>query len=146
MTGVFVCLVLLVPATVACLYYLVLTTVGWRRGQPLLEASPTHTFAVVIPAHDEELGLTATVRSVLACDIPAGKLWMLVVADNCTNRTAEVARRLGVECIERHDPANRGKGYALALAIPQALAAWADAVMILDADCELYPDALRQMD
>ncbi|HET6575014.1 MAG TPA: glycosyltransferase, partial [Fimbriiglobus sp.] len=47
---------------------------------------------------------------------------------------------------ERHDPANRGKGYALAVAIPRALAAGADAVVVLDADCELGRDTLRQMD
>jgi cellulose synthase/poly-beta-1,6-N-acetylglucosamine synthase-like glycosyltransferase len=146
MTAVLVCLLLLVPATVACLYYLVLTTVGWRRGHRPPQTEPAHTFAVVIPAHDEELGLPATVRSVLASDYPAGKLRVLVVADNCTDGTAAVARRLGAECIERHDPANRGKGYALALAIPRALAAGADAVMILDADCELGRDTLRQMD
>ncbi|HVK16832.1 MAG TPA: glycosyltransferase family 2 protein, partial [Fimbriiglobus sp.] len=146
MTAVLVCLMLLVPATVACLYYLVLTTVGWRCGRAIPRSEPAHTFAVVIPAHNEELGLTATVRSVLASDYPADRLRVLVVADNCTDGTAAVARRLGVDVIERHDPANRGKGYALAMAIPQALAAGADAVMVLDADCELGRDTLRQMD
>lgn len=145
MTAVLVCLLLLVPATVACLYYLVLTTVGWRRGRPLPRTEPAHAFAVVIPAHDEELGLPATVRSVLASDYPADKLRVLVVADNCTDNTATVARRLGVRCIERYDPANRGKGYALAMAIPRALAGEADAVVVLDADCELGRDTLRQM-
>jgi cellulose synthase/poly-beta-1,6-N-acetylglucosamine synthase-like glycosyltransferase len=146
MTAVLVCLLLLVPATVACLYYLVLTTVGWRRGRPLPPGEPTRTFAVVIPAHNEELGLPATLRSVLASDYPADKLRVLVIADNCTDGTAAVARRLGADCIERNDPVNRGKGYALALAIPQALADGADAVMVLDADCELSRDTLRQMD
>ncbi len=159
MTAVLVCLLFLAPATAACLYYLVLTTVGWRqsgrhtpyavrsvRHTPCTGYIPTHTFAVVIPAHDEELGLPATVRSVLASDYPANRLRVLVVADNCADRTADVARRLGIECLERHDLANRGKGYALALAIPHALAGGADAVVILDADCELGRDTLRQMD
>jgi 1,2-diacylglycerol 3-beta-glucosyltransferase len=149
MTAVLVCLLFLAPATAACLYYLVLTTVGWRHSSRHTECAgyfPTHTFAVVIPAHDEELGLPATVRSVLASDYPPDRLRVLVVADNCTDRTAEVVRRLGVECLERHDPANRGKGYALALAIPKALADGADAVVVLDADCELGRDTLRQMD
>src|SRR5687768_11219780 len=112
MTAVLVCLLMLVPATVACLYYVVLTAVGWRRHRPSPQAPPTHTFAVVIPAHNEELGLPETVHSVLASDYPADRLRVLVVADNCTDGTAAVARRLGVECVERHDRANRGKGYA----------------------------------
>lgn len=146
MTAVLVCLLMLVPATVACLYYVVLTTAGWRRHRPSPQTTPSRTFAVVIPAHDEELGLPATVRSVLESDYPAERLRVLVVADNCTDGTAAVARRLGAECIERDDPVNRGKGYALALAIPRALAAGADAVVVLDADCELGRDTLRQMD
>jgi cellulose synthase/poly-beta-1,6-N-acetylglucosamine synthase-like glycosyltransferase len=146
MTAVLACLVFLVPATAACLHYFALTALGWRRARPLPETQPSHTFAVVIPAHNEEIGLPATVRSVLASDYAADRLRVLVVADNCADRTAEVGRRLGVDCLERHDPANRGKGYALALAIPKALAAGADAVVVLDADCELGRDTLRQMD
>ncbi len=146
MTAVLVCLLFLAPATAACLHYFILTTLGWRRGRPLPEAEPAHTFAIVIPAHDEELGLPATLRSVFASDYPAGKLRVLVVADNCTDRTAEVARRHGAECLERHDDANRGKGYALAVAIPHALAGVADAVLVLDADCELGRGTLRAID
>jgi 1,2-diacylglycerol 3-beta-glucosyltransferase len=146
MTAVIVCLLFLVPATAACLYYFALTSVGWWRARPLPAEPPTHAFAVVIPAHNEELSLPATLHSVFASDYPAERLRVLVVADNCTDRTAEVARRHGADCLERHDPENRGKGYALALAIPRALAGGADAVLVLDADCELGRDTLRRMD
>jgi cellulose synthase/poly-beta-1,6-N-acetylglucosamine synthase-like glycosyltransferase len=154
MTVVIVCLAFLVPATVACLYYFLLTTIGWKRsplaprevsGFPLAEREG-YRFAVIIPAHDEELGLPATLRSVFDSDYPADRLRVLVVADNCTDGTAEVARRHGAECLERHDPINRGKGHALALAIPHALAAGAEAVVVLDADCELPTNALRAFD
>jgi GT2 family glycosyltransferase len=146
MPAVFACLVFLVPATVACLYYFALTAVGWRRVRPLPETQPVHAFAVVIPAHDEEHGLPATVRSVLSSDYPPDKLRVLVVADNCADRTAEVARRLGADCLERHDPVHRGKGYALAAGLSHAAAGGADAVAVLDADSELDPAALRGLD
>jgi cellulose synthase/poly-beta-1,6-N-acetylglucosamine synthase-like glycosyltransferase len=146
MTMVLICLAFLIPATVACLYYFVLTTIGWNRRHPLKREGDRKRegdFWIVIPAHDEELGLPATLRSVFASDYPADRLRVLVVADNCTDRTADVARQFGAGCLERHDPINRGKGHALALAIPHALACGADAVMVLDADCELPPHALR---
>ena len=136
-------LLFLVPATVAAGYYLLLTVAGRRPPSPVGDATPDLT--VVIPAHDEEHGLPATLASVRRSDYPADKLRVLVVADNCTDDTAAVARRLGAEVLERHDPANRGKGYALAAGIPVALAGGAEAVLVLDADCELAPDALRRL-
>ena len=135
---------LLAPATFACGYYLTLTAVGWRRRTPPA-AGWTPRVTVVIPAHDEEPGLAAAVRGVLASDYPADRLRVLVVADNCTDGTAAVARRLGVAVLERHDPARRGKGFALAAGLPAALAGGADAVLVLDADCVPRPDAVRHL-
>jgi cellulose synthase/poly-beta-1,6-N-acetylglucosamine synthase-like glycosyltransferase len=146
MTAVLICALFLVPASVACLYYFALTALGWRRTRPAPAVPPTRAFAVVIPAHNEEAGLPATIRSVFDSDYPADYVRVRVIADNCTDGTARVARQLGADCLERNDPANRGKGYALAAAIPQALADGADAVLILDADCELPPGALRAFD
>lgn len=144
--AVTVALLFLIPATVACGYYLALTTLGWRRPTAATGGPPAHSFAVLIPAHDEEAVLATAVRSVRDVDYPAGLVRVLVVADNCTDRTAAVARQLGAEVLERTDPVKRGKGYALAAGIPAALAAGADAVLVLDADCELAPDALRRLD
>jgi cellulose synthase/poly-beta-1,6-N-acetylglucosamine synthase-like glycosyltransferase len=141
-----VTLLFLVPATVAAGYYLLLTTLGWRRPPGTPVGEPVHSFAVVIPAHDEEATLPAAVRSVLGSDYPAGRVRVLVIADNCTDRTAAVARRLGADVVERTDPVNRGKGFALAAGLPAAVATGADAVLVLDADCELAPDALRRLD
>ena len=132
---------LLAPATFACGYYLLLTAVGWRR--PAAAAGPTPRLTVVIPAHNEEHTLAAAVASVGRSDYPAARV--LVVADNCTDGTAAAARRLGADVLERHDPANRGKGFALAAGLPAALAGGAEAVLVLDADCELDPAALRHL-
>ncbi len=137
-----VALFFLIPATVVAVYYAALTTLGWRStrrpGGPL----PAVRFAIVVPAHDEEPVLGATLSAVAASKYPSGSVSVLVVADNCTDRTTAVAREHGAACVERVDAVRRGKGYALAHAIPQALADGPDAVLILDADCRLEPGAL----
>ena len=137
-------LALLGPATVAAGYYALLTVAGrWHPRPPARAGLPA--VVVVIPAHDEEATLAAAVESVRRCDYPADKLRVLVMADNCSDGTAAAARRLGADVLVRHDPANRGKGFALAAGLPAALAAGADAVLVLDADCEVAPDALRHL-
>lgn len=92
---------------------------------------------VMIPAHNEASGIAGTLerlRSVLpsAADI-------LVVADNCSDDTAETARASGFEVVERSDPARRGKGFALDYGRAHLANSPPDCVMILDADC--IPDA-----
>ena len=71
-------------------------------------------FDVIVPAHDEEQNIAATVVSLLAVDYPRNRFRVVVVADNCTDKTAERAREAGADVIERVDATKRGKGYALA--------------------------------
>jgi cellulose synthase/poly-beta-1,6-N-acetylglucosamine synthase-like glycosyltransferase len=106
-------------------------------------AAQSVTFAVVVPAHNEENGIAATVRSLLALDYPGDRFTVVVVADNCSDRTADVAREAGATVIVRQDPANRGKGYALARAYETILAeGWAQAVVVVDADTVVSPNLL----
>lgn len=70
--------------------------------------------AVLIPAHDEEEGIATTLESLLDGDYPASARRVIVVADNCSDATAARAAATGAEVWERTDPANRGKGFALA--------------------------------
>jgi len=97
--------------------------------------------AVIIPAHDEEAGIGETLASIKAQSVPGTRI--IVVADNCTDATAAVARAAGVEVLERTDPARRGKGYALDHAV-RALArdAAPSVVIFIDADCWLEPGSL----
>jgi cellulose synthase/poly-beta-1,6-N-acetylglucosamine synthase-like glycosyltransferase len=98
---------------------------------------------VLVPAHDEAAGIARTVRSLLAEAAPGDRI--LVVADNCSDDTAAVARAAGAEVMERNDPGRRGKGHALAAALrkvrddggaPPAM------IVFVDADCAFDPGAL----
>ncbi len=145
MVSTAVVLVCLVPATAACLGYLVPTLAG-RFRRPAHSRAPTHTFTILVPAHNEEHTLPAALRSLAVLDYPASMVRVCVVADNCTDGTAAVARAAGAECLERRDPAKRGKGYALAFGLARIFPPAPDSVLILDADCELSPGALRALD
>ena len=105
--------------------------------------------AVVIPAHDEEGQIEAAVRSVSAAEYPTPQRRIIVIADNCSDRTAEVAAATGAEVWERTDPANRGKGHALAWAFDRVLADVdgdaPDAFCVIDADCEVSVNLLRAL-
>jgi cellulose synthase/poly-beta-1,6-N-acetylglucosamine synthase-like glycosyltransferase len=104
-------------------------------------------FDFVVPAHDEEAGIAATVASLLAVEYPAERRRVIVVADNCHDATAERARAAGATVLVRDDPTRLGKGYALELAFAwieaSGTASVADAVVVVDADTLVSPGLLR---
>jgi cellulose synthase/poly-beta-1,6-N-acetylglucosamine synthase-like glycosyltransferase len=133
---------LAVPAVLACAYLLVLTLLSASLPVPDCRVR-TLRFDVIVPAHNEAAGIARTVASVLALDWPADRFRLLVVADNCSDSTAEIARAAGATVLERTDPARRGKGYALAHAFAASAAdAFADAVLVIDADSEISANLL----
>jgi len=133
----------LVPAAVLLLQLLAAAWRGdaWTAAQP----RPTRagTLAVVMPAHDEAGGIEPAIRAVLAQLLPGDRL--LVVADNCSDATAAVARAAGAEVIERRDSVRRGKGYALDHGVRWLEQAPPAAVVILDADCIAAAEALQRL-
>lgn len=103
-------------------------------------------FDIIIPAHNEEAGIADAVRSVQGIDWPAEYFRIVVVADNCTDATADVAARLGVEVLPRQDAVNRGKGHALAHAFGKSgELGWAQAVAVVDADSRVSPNLIEAM-
>jgi glycosyltransferase involved in cell wall biosynthesis len=88
---------------------------------------------IIIPAHDEEEGIARTVVSVTSQMRPFDRL--LVVADNCTDATAEIARAAGAEVLERTDLKLRGKGYALDAGLQAIAQNPLPFVVFIDADC-----------
>jgi cellulose synthase/poly-beta-1,6-N-acetylglucosamine synthase-like glycosyltransferase len=74
------------------------------------------------------------VRSLLALRYPRERASVIVIADNCTDATAAIARAAGAGCLERHDARNPGKPRAIAWALEQLPLREFDAVVIIDAD------------
>ncbi|MBU4272659.1 MAG: glycosyltransferase family 2 protein [Planctomycetes bacterium] len=138
----------LLPAVLVALYYLFLMVarlLGARAFAPA-GANATHTFAIVIPAHNEEQVITNVLRSCAGLDYPANKFQVFVIADNCSDCTAEVAGNSPATCLERNDAKRTGKGYALEWAFDHILPMGHDAVVVLDADCLIDKHALRVFD
>jgi cellulose synthase/poly-beta-1,6-N-acetylglucosamine synthase-like glycosyltransferase len=101
--------------------------------------------AVLMPAHDEAPVIARAIAAVLPQLGTRDRL--VVVADNCTDRTAELASLAGAEVIERVDSARRGKSYALEFGLRwlEAERAGVEVVVVVDADCRLAPGALDRL-
>jgi hypothetical protein len=115
-----------------------------RRGAtPALPEPSRRRFLVLIPAHDEEPVVADTIRALEAAQYPRQSFVVVVVADNCTDATAEVAARAGATVWERTDDTRRGKGYALNWALERAARELSfDSVLMVDADCIASPNVL----
>jgi cellulose synthase/poly-beta-1,6-N-acetylglucosamine synthase-like glycosyltransferase len=134
---------LALPATAASLYLLLFTLLS-RAPPPALRSSRRLRFDVIVPAHDEAAGIEGVVAGLRKLDWPAEGFRVLVVADNCTDSTAALARAAGAEVLERRDPTRRGKGYALDFAFQASQAhGWADAVVVVDADTGVSANLLE---
>jgi GT2 family glycosyltransferase len=124
---------------------LALLSMGAVRA-PVVER-PRTRFCLVVPAHNEEIGIAATVENLLAVDYPEELRRIVVVADNCSDHTAEKARAAGATVLDRTDTSKRGKGYALAFAFELALARGdVDALVVVDADTKVTDNLLRAFD
>lgn len=113
-----------------------------RRGETTSKAEPPRLL-FLIPAHNEELLLGRTLDSLQRLDYPADRFDVVVIADNCEDRTAEIARDAGAACLERDDPESRGKPRAIEWALGRIDLDRFDGVVITDADSLLDPGFAR---
>jgi cellulose synthase/poly-beta-1,6-N-acetylglucosamine synthase-like glycosyltransferase len=126
---------LCVPVAMFCLE--VLLALMPRRQSELPQWQAGARLAVLIPAHNEQSVIGATLRA-LMLTVPTGSR-ALVVADNCSDDTATIARQCGAEVVERTDAEQRGKGFALDFGIRHLSQDAPEAVVFLDADCRVGP-------
>lgn len=145
--------VLLAVSAMAAGHHAVLTASAWAAQasvgvDPPRPARPTHRFCILVPAHDEEAGIAATLAGFAALDYPGELVRVHVVADHCTDGTADVARSFGAEVHEHDDPLPRGKGPALSwlLARLEERGDEYDAAVFVDADSVVDPAFLRVAD
>lgn len=137
---------LLLLAAGGFLFYLAFLSVAalFATRRTAFHAESLRSFAVVVPAHNEELSIRRTLESLGAMEYPADRRRLLVVADNCTDATAAIAREAGAEVWERSNREQRGKGYALRWCFDRLVAEQqpVDAVVVIDADTTVAPDLL----
>lgn len=130
-------------ATSVAVYFLeIIAAVALSRWQrpALPNERLRQPIAVLVPAHNEGSGLLPTLANIQCQLLPGDRL--LVVADNCSDDTAAVARGKGAEVVERIDPTRLGKGFALDCGIRHLSSNPPEIVMIVDADCRLADGAL----
>jgi 1,2-diacylglycerol 3-beta-glucosyltransferase len=111
------------------------------------ETTSERRFAVLIPAHNEEFTIAPTIKSLLELKYPPQNFDVVVVADNCTDRTADLARESGIIVYERTSTELRGKGHALRWCFDRLLSQSQgyDAFVVVDADSVVSKNFLAVM-
>ncbi len=122
-------------------YNLVTALAGWRNQLPAPPGNRTRRFRIVVPAHDEEAVVGALLGDLASQQYANFATWVL--ADRCTDRTAEIAREHGVEVAERSDGPD-GKGAALSWYLSEYPLDPGDALVVLDADNRVPTDLLAR--
>ena len=125
--------------TVSDLISLLRMAFGSRRRAPPPPPAEPPRLLFLVPAHDEEILIQSCVRSLMRLRYPAQRFSPVVIADNCTDRTAELARAAGAQCLERQDRKLPGKPRAIAWALTQLPVGEFDSVIIIDADTVVDP-------
>ncbi len=128
-------------------YLFFLTVAAWFFKKKTTPRGSISSVTVVIPAHNEALGITQTIDSIQGADFPPGTdlksvpIRIVVIADNCDDDTARVAKDAGVRVMERSDTQNRGKGQALDWFFKNHKKEYdrMDSVAIIDADTLIHP-------
>lgn len=126
-------------------YYMFLGIIGLvTKHKVCKDIIPRKHFVILIPAHNEERVIHHTIQSLHELSYPKDKYSIVIIADNCEDKTAEIATQLKARCLIRKDENNRGKGQALDWAFQQLIQEKAtDAYLIVDADTIVQPNLLH---
>ena len=133
---------------ISIVFYLFAVTVAayfFRKKTGTVTIPPK--IAVVVPAHNEELSIKKTVREICRSRYERSNYSVMVIADNCDDNTAAVARAAGALVFERSDISRRGKGQALDWFLSKHSKDYAefDIVAIVDADTLVHHDYLHEI-
>lgn len=118
-------------------YQLILTLLAFRiKDVKDFKAFKSRRFAVVVPAYNEEKVISKTLYSLHGLIYPKNLYDLFVIADNCTDNTAKMAHNLGAIVLERNNPEQRGKGYALRWGFDEIMNSEKkyDAIVVFDSD------------
>ncbi len=138
----FICIA---PLLIYQLFLSVLALFAHKRSS--FETDKQRKFAFIVPAHNEEKVIAQTLYSLSGLIYPKKLFDVYVVADNCTDETAVIARSIGVNVLERIHETKKGKGYALRWAFDWILTHRDDydALIVVDADSLVSGNYLEVM-
>ena len=126
--------------------YMLIGLFATRKFKP---AKKQHKYAVLIPARNEEPVIANLINSIRKQDYPQELITIFVVADNCTDNTAKVAREKGAICYEHFNPEERTKGFALKYLFEQIQRDYGiesfEGYFIFDSDNLLKKDYISRM-
>ncbi len=125
-------------------YYLVVALCSFGSTEKERLSAARHTFALIVAAHNEENVIAQLTESLKRLNYPRDCYDVFVIADNCTDATAERAREAGAFVWERSDTEKRGKGFALEYAFAKLFSAEKqyEYFCVFDADNIVDPDFL----
>lgn len=128
-------------------YYFLVAMFSLTVRETKSKSSRLNTFALIIAAHNEETVIGDLVKSLKKLEYSKDKYEIFVVADNCTDSTAEIARANGAVVWERFDDTRRGKGYAMEFAFEKLfkMEESYEYICIFDADNLVKEDFLLHM-
>lgn len=129
------------------MYYFILAFFGLRRKDEKKDYKTNKRFAMIVAAHNEEVVIGNLVESLKKQKYPKEMYDIFVIADNCTDDTAKIAREYGANVYERFNKEQRGKGYALEWMFAKIfkMDKKYDAVAVFDADNLVSPDWIREI-
>jgi cellulose synthase/poly-beta-1,6-N-acetylglucosamine synthase-like glycosyltransferase len=98
---------------------------------------------VLIPAHNEEMIISQTLETIIPQLKSTDQL--VVIADNCSDRTVDIAKEMGIKVIERENKELKGKGYALDFGLTYLTQNPPHVVIFVDADCIVKSEAIKNL-
>lgn len=127
-------------------FYFVIGMFFTRKFKP---AKNKHKYAILIAARNEECVIGNLIDSIHKQDYPSNLIDVFVVADNCQDRTAKIARDMGAICYERTDDLHKTKGFALEFLLDRIDEDYGrmsyDGYFIMDADNLLKSNYISKM-
>lgn len=130
-------------------YYLIISAFAWKKRKEAgrMDFPIANRFAILVAAHNEEAVISSIVKNLKQINYPKNMYDIFVIADNCDDRTAEIARAHGAIVHERFNNIKKGKGHSLEWMFKRifAMETKYDAISVLDADNLVSSNYLMEM-
>ena len=129
------------------IYYFAISFFGMFKRRETKITEPKTTFAIIVAAHNEEMVIGQLVDNLHVLNYPDELYDIFVIADNCKDNTAKIAREAGATVYERFNDLDKGKGFAMEWMFDRLfqMPKTYDAVITFDADNLVHPDFLTEM-